>query len=78
MTDLLDVDLPGQPLREQTRAKISRTSATACCPALKMPMSAALWVPMVRGEKTPPGVASAGFRRRGAGGCRHGAGGVSR
>jgi hypothetical protein len=28
-----------------------------------MPMSEALWVPMVGGEKTPPGVAAAGFRR---------------
>ena len=34
---------------------------TACCAALKMPMSAALWVPMVWGEKTPPGGAAAGF-----------------
>jgi hypothetical protein len=33
----------------------------ACCPALKMPMSEALRVPMVRGEKTPPGGAAAGF-----------------
>ena len=32
-----------------------------CCAALKMPMSAALWVPMVWGEKTPPGGAAAGF-----------------
>src|SRR6266498_491940 len=33
-----------------------------CCAALKMLMGAALWVPMVGGEKTPPGVAAAGFR----------------
>jgi hypothetical protein len=32
-----------------------------CCPALKAPMRDALCVPMVRGEKTPPGVAAAGF-----------------
>jgi len=32
-----------------------------CCPALKVPMRDALCVPVVRGEKTPPGVAAAGF-----------------
>jgi Phage integrase, N-terminal SAM-like domain len=37
------------------------TFLTACCPALKVPMREALCVPVVRGEKTPPGVAAAGF-----------------
>jgi len=41
--------------------------AGVCCPALKMPMSEALWMPMVRGEKTPPGVCPAGFS---SAGCR--------
>jgi hypothetical protein len=47
-------------------------------PALKMPMSEALCMPMVRGEKTRRVVLRRGFRRLGAGCCRHGAGGVSR
>ena len=32
-----------------------------CCPALKMPMSKALCVPMMWGGKTPPDGAAAGF-----------------
>ena len=66
------------PCREWVVSIADARGRPDCCAALKMPMSAALWVPMVWGEKTPPGGAAAGFRRCGAGCGRHGAGGVSR
>ena len=69
-------DLPDVPHHPRVPAPAPRSNASrpcsssppprpaaraACCAALKMPMSAALWVPMVWGEKTPPGGAAAGF-----------------
>lgn len=34
---------------------------SGCCPALRMPLSAALWVLMVWGGGNPPGVCRGGF-----------------
>jgi hypothetical protein len=60
----LGADWTLHDLRHSAAARMARDpqlSLTDCCAALKMPMSAALWVPMVWGEKTPPGGAAAGF-----------------
>jgi hypothetical protein len=50
---------------------------TPCCASLRMPMKAALGLPMSRAFESPAAGWAAGLRRRGAGGGGRGAGYVS-